>query len=403
MEELMEELIENRRVFVNGPVFDGQQVLNDVAVVVSGGKVEAILLNDELEFSGQQFGQKIDLQGRLLAPGLIDLQVNGGGGVMLNDMPSVASLRTMGAAHRRFGTTGFLPTLITTDFEVMQQAITAVDQAIAEGIPGVLGIHLEGPFLNPEKHGIHDAGKFRRLDESTFELLTSLKGGRTLVTIAPELTDSTMISRLNDAGVLVFGGHSSANYQQSRDALRAGMRGFTHLFNAMTAFESRAPGMVGAALEDQNSWFGIIADGEHVHPAAFAVAVAAKRKGYAVLVTDAMATVGSEKSTFTFDGMEVSVRGGSCRTPTGDLAGSNLDMITAVQNAIRFTGMDKLEALRMASSYAAAAIRLDDKLGHIRAGYMASFIELDDNLNVCRSWIDGEESNCEGNSCEGGD
>lgn len=389
----MEALFENRRVFVNGRVFDGQQVHNDVAVVVRDGKVDVILPRDEVSAS---LDEQVDLQGNLLAPGLIDLQVNGGGGVMFNDAPTVETLRTMGAAHRRFGTTGFLPTLITTDFQVMERAITAVEQAIEEGVPGVLGIHLEGPFLSPEKHGIHDASKFRHLDQAAFELITSLKGGRTLVTIAPELTDSTMIRRLNDAGVIVFGGHSAASYQQSRDALSAGMRGFTHLFNAMTAFESRAPGMVGAALEDQNSWFGIIADGEHVHPAAFAVAVAAKRQGYAVLVTDAMATVGSEKSTFTFDGMEVSVKDGSCRTPSGTLAGSNLDMITAVHNAIRFTGMDKFEALRMASSYAAAAIGLDDQLGYIRPGYTASFIELDDDLNLRRNWINGEGINGEG-------
>lgn len=385
----MGELIENRRFFVNGPVFDGQQVLNDVAVVVSGGTVKAIVSNDELESCGQQFGQKIDLQGRLLAPGLIDIQVNGGGGVMFNDAPTVETLRTMGAAHRRFGTTGFLPTLISADLGTMRRAIAAVAQALQEGVPGVLGIHLEGPFLNPAKHGIHDAAKFKRLDQQAFELITSLQGGRTLITIAPELTDSSMISRLRDAGIIVFGGHSAATYQQCRAALKAGMRGFTHLFNAMSAFESREPGMVGAALEDRDSWFGIIADGEHVHPASLAVAVAAKRRGYSVLVTDAMATVGSEQSEFVFDGVEISVRDGSCRTPGGQLAGSNLNMITAVQNSMRFTGQDKFEALRMASSYAAAAIGVDDHLGYIRPGYTASFIELDDQLNLSRSWING--------------
>lgn len=385
----MKELIENRRFFVNGPVFDGQQVLDDVAVMVSGGKVEAIVSNKELESSGKQSGQKIDLQGRLLAPGLIDIQVNGGGGVMFNDAPTVETLRTMGTAHRRFGTTGFLPTLISADAGTMQLAIAAVAQAIEEDVPGVLGIHLEGPFLNPVKRGIHDAAKFKRLDQQAFELITSLQDGRTLITLAPELTDSSMISRLRDAGILVFGGHSAATYQQCRAALQAGMRGFTHLFNAMSAFESREPGMVGAALEDRDSWFGIIADGEHVHPASLAVAVAAKRRGYSVLVTDAMATVGSGQSEFVFDGVRISVTDGSCRTPDGRLAGSNLNMITAVRNTVSFTALDKLEALRMASSYAAAAIGVDDHLGYIRPGYTASFIELDDQLNLGRSWVNG--------------
>jgi N-acetylglucosamine-6-phosphate deacetylase len=201
-----------------------------------------------------------------------------------------------------------------------------------------------------------------------------------------------MISRLTASGVLVFGGHSTASYQQCREALQAGMRGFTHLFNAMSPFESREPGMVGAALEDRNSWFGIIADGQHVHPATFAVAVAAKRKGQAVLVTDAMATVGSSTAKFVFDGVEIEAIDGCCRTPAGHLAGSNLDMLTAVRNAIRFTGMEAAEALRMASSYPAAALGRGDGLGFIRPGFTASLIELDDELNLYRSWIDAEVS-----------
>ncbi len=333
-----------------------------------------------------------DMQQRILAPGLIDIQVNGGGGVMFNDDPSVETIRKMGAAHRRYGTTGFLPTLISTDFAVMQQAVAAVSQAIVEAVPGVLGLHLEGPYLNSEKHGIHDAEKFLELDDAAFELLTSLDNGRMLVTIAPELTSSSVISRLTEAGVLVFAGHSTASYDETMAALDAGLRGFTHLFNAMSQFGSREPGMVGAALENNNSWCGIIADGQHVHPATFSVAVAAKKKGFSLLVTDAMATVGSDQASFTFDGMEISIVDGSCRTPEGHLAGSHLDMISAVRNAASFAGIDYFEALRMASCYPAHALGLDDQLGYIRKGYKASFIELDDDMNLYRSWIDGKAS-----------
>ena len=311
---------------------------------------------------------------------------------MFNDAPTLETIRTIGEAHRRFGTTGFLPTLISTDFATMKRAIEAVRQAISEAVPGVLGIHIEGPYLNPDKRGIHHAEHFSQIDEAAFELLTSLTEGCTLMTLAPECTSTEMIARLKGQGVLVFGGHSAATYQQTRTALLAGMSGFTHLFNAMGQFESRAPGMVGAALEDRESWCGLIADGQHLHPATFTVAVAAKRKGYSLLVTDAMATVGSETRGFNFDGLEIGVADGSCRSASGALAGSNLNMITAVRNAADFTGLNPSEALRMASSYPAHALGLESRLGYIRAGYQASFIEIDEDLNLYRSWIDGEVS-----------
>ncbi|NOR20855.1 MAG: amidohydrolase family protein, partial [Xanthomonadales bacterium] len=212
-----------------------------MSVVVDGDRI--VELSAHKDFSGE-FDTSLDLQQNILAPGLIDIQVNGGGGVMFNEDPSVETIRKIGVAHRRFGTTGFLPTLISTDFEVMQQAVAAVAQAIDEAVPGVLGLHLEGPYLNSEKRGIHDADKFLQLDEAAFELLTPLSNGRMLVTIAPELTSSSFISRLTAKGVLVFAGHSAATYAQTCDAMEAGLRGFTHLFNAMSQFESREPGMV---------------------------------------------------------------------------------------------------------------------------------------------------------------
>lgn len=378
-----------KSALINGRVFDGDILHEGLAVVLEKGRVVALLPNKQIPGDVETCW---DLDGNILAPGLIDIQVNGGGGVMFNEAPSVDTIRKMGAAHRRFGTTGFLPTLISSDFNTMKQAIEAVSAAISAGVPGVLGIHLEGPFLNANNPGIHDAKRFCAIDEAAFELLTSLKEGCMLVTIAPELTSVEMISRLTDRGVLVFGGHSMATYEQTHEAFKAGLRGVTHLFNAMSPFASRAPGMVGAALQDRNSWVGIIADGQHVHPAAFAVAVAAKRKGYAVLVTDAMATVGSEHKKFRFDGAEIEVVDGSCRTQSGLLAGSDLDMISAVRNASRFAGIPHREALRMASGYAASAIGMENSLGFIRPGYKASFIEVDEELNLYRSWIDGTVS-----------
>jgi len=375
------------RALVNCRVFDGLELHTGVAVLLEGGKVSALVPEENIPSS---VSDRSDLEGHILAPGLIDIQVNGGGGVMFNDAPTVDTIRRIGEAHRRFGTTGFLPTLISSDFDTMRRAISAVEQAIAAGVPGVLGIHLEGPFLNADKRGIHRAERFYQPGEPELELLTSLKKGRVLVTLAPELISTEIISRLTGQGVLVFGGHSAATFEQVQAALQAGLRGFTHLFNAMSPYESRSPGMVGAALHDSNSWCGIIADGQHVHPASFAVAVAAKRKGGSVLVTDAMASVGSGIKAFAFDGNEIIVKDGSCRTASGQLAGSDLDMITAVRNAASFAGLSPYEALRMASSYPAHALGLEAQLGYIRPGFRASFIEVDENLNLFRTWIDGE-------------
>lgn len=375
-----------KSAIINGRVFDGDELHNGLAVVLDGDRIVELLPQQDIHGT---FDITWNLDGHILAPGLIDIQVNGGGGVLFNNAPTVETIRSIGAAHRRFGTTGYLPTLLSSDFDTMKRALEAVRQAISAGVPGVLGIHFEGPYLNADNRGIHNADRFCHLDEAAFELLTSLAEGCTLVTIAPELTTPGMISRLASQGVLVFGGHSSATYEQTREALQAGMRGFTHLFNAMPPFTSRAPGMVGAALEDPDSWFGIIADGCHVHPASFAVAVAAKRKGRVVLVTDAMATVGSDQKKFKLDGVDIEVADGCCRTASGQLAGSDLDMISAVRNAVRFADIDTFEALRMASSYPAHALGLQGQLGFIRPGYKASFIELDDDLNLYRSWIDG--------------
>ncbi|RZA09491.1 MAG: N-acetylglucosamine-6-phosphate deacetylase, partial [Moraxellaceae bacterium] len=253
---------------VNGNIFLGKQEagdtsldkqwLNNHAVIIDGEKIIAICEANNLP---NTVNEKIDLQGHRLIPGLIDTQVNGGGGALFNDAPTLETLRIMGKAHRQFGTTGFYPTLISDDLSVVEKAIAAVKHAIEEQVPGVLGIHLEGPFLNPERKGVHDASKFKIIDEAAFELLTSLNLGKTLITIAPELTTPEMIKRLVDAGVVVAAGHSAADYEQTKTALAAGVSSFTHLFNAMTPLTSREPGMVGAILEDKKSWCGIIVDG----------------------------------------------------------------------------------------------------------------------------------------------
>lgn len=374
------------QAIVNGCIFDGESVHEHKAVLIEGEHIVAVVDPEQVP---ADIGASYDLEGGTLIPGFIDLQVNGGGGVLFTAAPTVDSLRTIGAAHRQYGTTGFLPTLISTRFDVMREAVSAVAEAIAIGTPGVLGLHLEGPFLSPERKGVHDAGKFCQLDQTGFDILTSLQVGSTVVTLAPELTSPQMISRLVEEGVIVCGGHSGATYAQTRDALAQGLSGFTHLYNAMTPLQSREPGMVGAALADDDSWFGIIADGHHIHPAAFSVAVAAKKRGGALLVTDAMPTVGSPDTSFILDGNTIVASEGRVTNAEGTLAGSDLNMLLAVNNAAEFARLDWFEAVRMASLYPARALGLERELGAIRPGFRASLLALDSAHRIRARWING--------------
>jgi N-acetylglucosamine-6-phosphate deacetylase len=374
------------QAIVNGCIFDGESVHEHKAVLIEGEHIVAVVDPEQVP---ADIGASYDLEGGTLIPGFIDLQVNGGGGVLFTAAPTVDSLRTIGAAHRQYGTTGFLPTLISTRFDVMREAVSAVAEAIAIGTPGVLGLHLEGPFLSPERKGVHDAGKFCQLDQTGLDILTSLQVGSTVVTLAPELTSPQMISRLVEEGVIVCGGHSGATYAQTRDALAQGLSGFTHLYNAMTPLQSREPGMVGAALADDDSWFGIIADGHHIHPAAFSVAVAAKKRGGALLVTDAMPTVGSPDTSFILDGKTIVASEGRVTNAEGTLAGSDLTMLSAVNNAAEFARLDWFEAVRMASLYPARALGLERELGAIRPGFRASLLALDSAHRIRASWVNG--------------
>jgi N-acetylglucosamine-6-phosphate deacetylase len=376
----------SRQLLTNCSLFDGETVSQGRAVLVEAGRIARIVMTDD----SPEDAEVVDLDGHLLAPGLIDLQVNGGGGVLFNDTPTLAALQTIVSAHRRYGTTACLPTLISDDAKTMRSGISAVAEALAGRLPAVVGIHLEGPHLNPRYRGVHDAERIRPLNDEGLALLCSLASGRTLVTLAPETVAAEQIRRLCDAGVIVFGGHSAASYEETVAALAAGLSGFTHLFNAMTPLTSRAPGMVGAALDDANSYVGIIADGHHVHPASLRIAIRAKAPGKVCLVTDAMPTVGSPDDHFVLHGAAVRAIGGRCVMADGTLAGSDIGMIDAVRNVTRFGGVDRYEALRMASAYPAAALGIDDTLGYVREGYRADLIELDDDLKVRRSWIQGE-------------
>jgi N-acetylglucosamine-6-phosphate deacetylase len=375
-----------RQVLTNGRVLTDHGFEEGLAVVLDGATIEAVVPAAEAASAGPAR----DMEGAWLAPGFIDTQVNGGGGVLFNDCPTAECVRSIGEAHRRFGTTGFLPTLISDDLDVIATAIDAVEQALAEGAPGVLGIHIEGPFLNVDRKGVHDASKFRTLDEEAFTLLTRLQAGRTLVTLAPETTTPRMIRRLADAGLVVSAGHTDGDYETVRGALACGVTGFTHLFNAMSPLASRAPGAVGAALEDLNAWCGIIVDGRHVDPVVLKLAMRCRPLNRFMLVTDAMPSVGSAEKTFVLQGRRITVDDGVCVDPDGVLAGSDLDMASAVRNSRDQLGLDLAEACRMASRYPAEFLGLGGTHGRIAAGYRADLVLFDDEVRVQAVWTGGQ-------------
>jgi N-acetylglucosamine-6-phosphate deacetylase len=371
---------------VNGRVLIDDGLRTDCVVLVQGERIHALVAAKDPRVVG---ALRHDLRGRLLLPGFIDVQVNGGGGLLFNDAPTVDTLRGIAAAHRSFGTTGFLPTLITDTPAVMHAALQAVDEAIDAGVPGVLGIHLEGPFLAPARKGIHDAALFRPLDEDDLDVLTAPRRGVVMLTLAPERVDTETIRRLVASGIRVAAGHTGADYATTRAALDAGLCGFTHLFNAMTPLGSREPGVVGAALDDPRSWCGLIVDGHHVHPATLRVAIAAKARGKCVLVTDAMPPVGAGNPHYVLNGEAITVRDGVCQNAAGVLAGSALDMAGALRNAVHLLGLSLEEASRMASGYPAAWLGLDASRGRLVAGQRADFAVLDDALVVQQTWIGG--------------
>ena len=370
--------------FRNGRVLTERGFEPDATVVVEDGRIAAVLHGD-----APVDAEIVDLQGGYLVPGFIDLQVNGGGGALFNNDTSVEAIAAIGRAHRKFGTTGFLPTLISDDARVMARAIDATRDAIAQGVPGVLGIHLEGPYIAPARKGTHDAGKFRVPDAGEIAMATSLDNGVTFITLAPERVPADSIRAMVGRGAIVCAGHTAGSYEETRAGIDAGVSGFTHLYNAMTPLQGREPGVVGAALEDPGTWCGVIVDGVHVHPASLRVAINAKPRGKVFLVTDAMPMVGADDPSFDLYGETITAVDGVVRNAAGSLAGSALDMASAVRNTVGLLGLPLEEACRMASRYPAEFLGLGGELGRIAPGYRADLVLLDPGMQVRGSWIAG--------------
>jgi N-acetylglucosamine-6-phosphate deacetylase len=369
-------------------VFDGKVVRERTAVIVEDSRIADLVPTADVS---RTIPTVVLPTGAWLAPGFIDLQVNGGGDVLLNDQPTVEGMRTIAAAHRKFGTTGLLPTLITDSAEKMRLALEAADIAV-DREPGVLGVHLEGPYLSPEKPGVHDRRHIRPPGPDDLVMLTAPGQGVLLVTLAPEVVPPGFIAALVAAGVRVSLGHSMATYEQTRAAMADGLTGFTHLFNAMRPLSSREPGPIARALESPEAWYGLIVDGVHVDAAMLRLAL--RGLGHPMLVTDAMPPVGGSGSAFTLHGEAIAVRDGRCVTADGTLAGAALDMASAVRNCVRLLGVSLPDALRFASTHPARFLGLGHKLGRLAPGYRADLVAFDPtDMKVLATWVAGNREN----------
>lgn len=364
-------------------IFDGRAMHHGAALVVRDGRVAGMVPQDAVT------GQVVELAGGVLAPGLIDLQVNGGGGLMLGGADADGFAR-IAAAHARLGATSILPTLITDTPEVTQRVIAASIAAVAAGVPGVLGLHLEGPHLDPRRKGAHDARLIRPMTDA--DLALYLDAARALpvlmITLAPEAASPDQISALARAGVIVSLGHSDTTMAGALAAIRVGARAVTHLFNAMSPLGHREAGLVGAAL-DTDVFAGLIADGVHVGPTALRVALAAKRgEGRLFLVSDAMAVAGTDATEFTLGNRQILRRGGRLTLADGTLAGADYDLAMGLRHLVDVLHLPLDRALVMATAVPAHLIRRDD-IGHLRPGARADMVHLDADLGLRQVWQAG--------------
>lgn len=374
------------RAYVNADIYSAEGVRSDHALLVSDGRIAGIIERGKLE----EGIEVVDLGGKSIAPGFVDLQVNGGGGILFNDEYDADSVKTAVLAHQRTGATSIFPTAFTASFEAMKGLFDTCVSLRNDGFQGIAGIHYEGPVINSAKAGVHDKSNILQLDRTIVDFyVASAKVMPTLVTLAPEEVDLSLVKELRENGVMVFAGHTNATFEQMSEAFDHGLQGATHLYNAMSALSSRAPGVVGAVLSNPRSYASIILDGHHLHWASFKVAFEAMADEKLFFVTDAMPCVGSDISQFKLGELEVFVGDGRCETADGTLAGSALTMAQATKNAIQRVGVSRPHAIKMGTAYPSKFAGLSD-VGSLSVNSRADFIVFSGELDVANVYVGGE-------------
>mgnify|MGYP003530992467 FL=1 len=368
---------------INGEIYTGEGIVKNKAIIIDGNRVEALV--DEIP----KDIKVIDLQGKIVAPAFIDLQLNGCGGVLFNDEISLDTLRVMNETNIKTGTTSYLPTLITTTDENIEKALKLVEENENLEEIGVLGLHIEGPYISIPKKGIHNLAYIRVMSDEIIHKIAKFGSKVTkIMTIAPENAKVEHLKELKDSGINLSIGHTNATYEEALEKVEY-FKMATHLFNAMSSFTSREPGVIGAIFENKSLYTGIIVDGVHSHYGSVKIAKdILKEKLF--LVTDAVAPVGTNMESFMFEGNKVLYKDGKCISPDGTLGGSALTMIEGVQNLVKHVRVSLEEALLMASTYPAKAIKVDDKYGYIKENYIADLVILDKELNISNMIVKGE-------------
>jgi N-acetylglucosamine-6-phosphate deacetylase len=372
-------------------IFDGHAWHEDSCLLIDGGRIRSIAPAGDIPAGARL----IDAKGSVVVPGFIDLQVNGGGGVMLNDEQSLESIMQICSTHAKFGTTALLPTLITDTREITAAAIAAGRQAKAAKVPGFLGLHLEGPHLSVARKGTHHPDLIRPMEQADLDSLLALKGvfDAIMTTVAPENVTEDQVRQLAGAGLVVSLGHTNASYETAERYIAAGAKTATHLFNAMSPLENRTPGLVGAAINLGALSCGLIADGFHVHPASMSIAIHAKQEpGKIFLVTDAMSTIGTDLPGFMLNGRQIFRKDGRLTLADGTLAGADIDMLSSVLFVHKRLGLPFEEAVRMASINPAEAMGVANRKGLLKPGYDADFVVLTEDYRMRSTWIGGERA-----------
>lgn len=377
----------SRSILTGARIFDGCRILTGRALVVEDGRIAALIPEADAPD-----GPREVLPGGILAPGLVDLQVNGGGGVMLGADPGVAEIATICAAHRSLGSLHLMPTLITDTPETTAKVLEAGIAATQAGVPGFAGLHIEGPHLDPRRKGAHDPALIRPMNGEDLDRLcrAATQLPALMVTLAPESATTDQIAALDGAGVVVCLGHSDCSFATAQATFAAGARCATHLFNAMSQLGNREPGLVGAILDTEPVLAGLIADGVHVAPETMRIALAAKRgQDRIFLVTDAMAAAGTDLSEFTLGGRRILRRDGCLTLADGTLAGADVTLPRALSVITARVDLAPEAALRMATAIPAALIGAADRMGHVAPGRVADLVHLDDEMRLLRVWAEG--------------